>query len=152
MTRGIEEMLGLPPTPGPGQGYGTTPEAPMSPAESQLAMVDGRDHAEAMDTIYQDTLRHARDIMELGFNIDHARAARMFEVGAAMFGRAIDAKNSKRDAQIKAMRLALDQRKLEILEKQGGDPKAIEGDASILVTDDRNSLIRHIREQLKKDV
>lgn len=120
-------------------------------ASSSLALVSGQDHAEAMDQLYDETLKHAKDIMDLGFNIDHARAARMFEVGATMFKVALDAKNAKRDAQLKAMQVVLNQQKLE-LDKQiakGDMNNTIDADA--VIVEDRNELIKRLREQAKAE-
>lgn len=118
----------------------------ISNAEAALAMVDGRDHADSMDQIYKEVLEHAGSIMDLGWNVDHPRAARVFEVAAAFYKTAIDAKNSKRDAQFKEMKLALEQKKLEMA-KTGNGP-IIENDPSLIV-EDRNELIRQILDQRK---
>ena len=123
--------------------------ANLEAAEKSLAMINGQDHSDAMDALYGETLKHAKDIMDLGFNIDHARAARMFEVAGSMYKVALDAKNSKRDAQLKAMELVLKQQRLE-LEKQIAkgnlNNETVEG--AVLV-EDRNELIKRLREQAK---
>lgn len=120
-------------------------------AEKNLALVNGQDHADAMDALYDETLKHAKDIMDLGFNIDHARAARMFEVAGSMYKVALDAKNSKRDAQLKAMELILKQQRLE-LEKQiaKGNINTDTVEGAVLI-EDRNELIKRLREQAKNE-
>ena len=121
-------------------------------AQARLDMVEGKDHAEAMDTIYKETLKHAQEIMDLGFNVDLPRARGLFEVAGQIYGRAIEAKNSKRDSQLKAMKLALDQRKLDLDERklnaQLGETEknTLTGDATV-VREDRNELIRRLREE-----
>lgn len=139
------------------------PEPPLDPAlarsvalaeqaQARLAMIDGRDHAEAMDKLYKETLKHAQDLMDLGFNIDIPRARGIFEVAANMYGRSIEAKNAKRDGELKAMKLALEQRKLDLFEQrlnaQHGPPvpATFAADASV-IKEDRNELIKRLRAQ-----
>lgn len=123
--------------------------ASMQMAQKQLDLIEGKDHSEKMDVIHQEALKHAQDIMDLGFNIDHARAARMFEVGANMYKVAMDAANSKRDAQLKAMQLVLNQQKLELEKRQMGESGTTPGtiDAQAVMVEDRNEIIRRLREQ-----
>lgn len=125
-------------------------------AVRKMRQAAGEDHANSMDTIHNEILRHTRDLMDLGFNLDHARARGIFEVAATMYKHAMDAKNSKRDMQLKAMKLALDQRKLEL------DERKVLGDAAEentpvplpasgqVVIEDRNELLKRLREA-KKD-
>ena len=117
-------------------------------AEAALAMVDGRDHADSCDHIYKEVLEHAGAIMDLGWNVDHPRAARIFEVAGAFYKTALDAKNAKREAQFKAMKMALDQQKLEMAQR-GGSAPVIEQDGDI-IHEDRNELIRQFLEK-KRD-
>lgn len=125
-------------------------EKALETASETLPLMNGADHAEAMDEVYEATLKHAKDIIDLGFNIDHARAARMFEVGATMFKVAVDAKNSKRDMQLKAMKLALEQQEIARRRREDSDePQMLE--AKAIVVEDRNELIRRLREQAKKE-
>lgn len=124
-------------------------------AEKRLAMVNGTDHAESMDSLYDEIKKHAQDLMDLGFNIDHARARGIFEVASSMYKNAMDAKNSKRDAELKAMKLALDQKRLELetmrvkheIGQGGGDGPIAEA----VVVEDRNELIKRMREQIKQE-
>src|SRR5206468_2670849 len=103
----------------------------------RFALIQGQDHSDAMDKVYKETLKHAQDIMDLGFNIDHARAARMFEVASAMYGRAIEAKDKKRDAQLRALKLAMEQQKLELdetrLRHEMGERDTITTDGVIVI-------------------
>lgn len=110
-------------------------------ARRQLAMLEGTDHSEAMDVIHRDCVKHASDLIDLAFNVDVKATARLAEVAAAMYKVAIDAKNSKREAQLKSLKLALERQKM------GNDrsaanvtTKEIEGEGVII--SDRNELIR----------
>ena len=118
-------------------------------ASESMSLIEGKDHADAMDSLYKETLDHARNIADLGYNVDHARAARIFEVGAQFFKIAMDAKNSKRDAQLKAMHLMLQQQKMEQEKGTAQTPNTVDVDA--IVVEDRNELIRRIREQANKE-
>lgn len=175
MTRGIETMLNLPHLDDLLKGEGMLQHAPAAPedtqdldaklaqalalaeqAEKKLALVNGTDHAESMDALYDEIRKHAQDLMDLGFNIDHARARGIFEVASSMFKNAIDAKNSKRDAELKAMRLALDEKKLELerlrVHHETGLGAAGGGIiAEAVVVEDRNELIKRLRAQIKQD-
>ncbi len=122
---------------------------------SRMAMMEGKDHSEAMDELYKEILAHARDLMAYGFNIEQTRARGIFEVASMMYGHAMNAKNSKRDAQIKALRLMLDKRKVDIEEKKInysiGEKAATINEGTIIV-EDRNELIKKLRdEMMKKD-
>jgi len=125
-------------------------------AQSRLDMVEGIDHSEAMDKLHKETLKHAQDLMDLGFNIDQRSARGIFEVAVNMYGRAIEAKNAKRDAQLKSLKLALEQRKLELDEKRINaqigeqDRNTIPGEG-VVIREDRNELIKRIREQRENE-
>ena len=123
-------------------------------ASQKHVLPDGHDHANAMDKIHVETLSYAKEMMDLGFNIDPARAARMFEVAGMMYGRAIEAKNSKRDAQFKEMKLMLDQRKIDLDEKRLkhdiGEQTLLLGDATVIVAD-RNEILANLIEKSKRD-
>lgn len=119
-------------------------------AQKAVDMMDGTDHAKSMDEIFAETLDHARKVADLGYNIDPARAPRMFEVATGLFKVALDAKNSKRDAQLKAMQLMINQQKFE-LEKQQMTGEQAENTVETkgIVVEDRNELIKRLREQGK---
>lgn len=174
MTQGIENMLGLPsmedilkttePTDedAPAE-ISEIDEAKMNAvvsmakqAETSLALTDaqaGDGHAHAMDEIHKETLKHARDLMDLGFNVDQRSAATIFEKATMMYKAATDAKNSKRDMQLKAMKLALETKKLELdeykMRSELGE-KVIETEHTII--EDRNELIKRLREQAKAEL
>lgn len=112
-----------------------------------------RDHEISTDKIHKDAIQHAKDLMDLGYNIDTRSAGKMFEVAAGMMKIALDAKNSKRDAQLKNKKLGLDSRKLDIMERQikGGPAQGeiLEGN-SVVVVEDRNEIIKQLRAENKK--
>lgn len=174
MTQGIENMLGLPsmedilkttePTDDEApEEISQIDEAKMNAvvsmakqAETALALTDasgGDGHAAAMDEIHKEMLKHARDLMDLGFNVDQRSAATIFEKATMMYKGATDAKNSKRDMQLKAMKLALDSKKLELdeykMRTELGE-KSVESEAFIV--EDRNELVKRVREQAKAEL
>lgn len=131
MTRGLQQALGLPNLEDllkeedlaantPPDAHDTNSEylASLTGMSQTLAVIEGGDHGEAMDVIYDETLRHARDISDLAFNVDIPRQARMFEVANQYFKTAADVKVSKRDNQLKTMKLALEMQKFEFLKQQ----------------------------------
>jgi hypothetical protein len=168
MTRGITNMLNLPSLED-ALAKNTDPAQPdpkieepddstamlttaLSMMENKIADAGGEDHSRSMDGLYDEALKHSRDLADLGFNVDHARARGMFEQAANFLKIALDAKNSKRDAQLKALKLVLDQRRVEIEEKRAraelGESANNPGEATVVV-EDRNDLIRRFRNQLK---
>ena len=116
---------------------------------TKLAMLEGTDHAEAMDDLHGEILQHARDLMSYGFNIDHPRARGIFEIATMMYGHAITTKNSKRDAQLRAMKLALDRKRVELDEKRTnhtiGQTATRIGDDGTILVEDRNEILRRLR-------
>jgi hypothetical protein len=114
--------------------------------------VDTADHGRSMDLLYDETLDYAQKVMDLGFNIDPARAPRMFEVATGLYKAAMDAKNSKMDAQLKAQQLMLNRAKFEH-EKNGSQGES--GGEAIetrgVMVEDRNELLKRLRAQMKGD-
>jgi hypothetical protein len=131
-------------------------QLPAAPAENALMTVKqmkGSAHAEAMDELYHETLDVARKIVDMGMNIDPAKAPRMFEVANQLFKTAQDSAISKRDAELKLMKLIQDQKKLEIeqrrLSNELGEKSDIEG--NVVMVEDRNTLLKMLREQRKNE-
>lgn len=116
---------------------------------AQADEFDGKDHADAMDEIFQETLRHAQNIMDTGFNVDPARAPRWFEVAGGIYKIALDAKNSKMEAKLKAQQVKLNQQKLELDKRSMGDHTGETVNVEGRVVEDRNELILRLREQAK---
>jgi hypothetical protein len=122
---------------------------------NKMSLLEGADHAEAMDEMHNEIAQHARDLMAFGYNTDMRSARGIFEVAATMYSHAISAKNSKRDAQIKALRLALDKKKVDLEEKRtnhsigagNADNVASTTSNGNIVVEDRNELIKRLREE-----
>lgn len=107
-------------------------------------------HGKKMDALHTEVLQHARQVAELGFDLDPARAPRMFEVANQLYKTALDAESSKRDAELKLFQLVQNQRKLELEEKKVNKELGVIGDASeasVVVIEDRNALLRRLREE-----
>lgn len=166
MTQGIEDMLNLPSME---EVFGKTKEpvqdneeivveddglknavAVFEEAEKVIALKDakgGDGHAQSMDTIHDEMLEAAQTLMKMGHNVDQRSAATIFEKAVMLYKGAIDAKNSKRDMQLKALKLILDQKKLELEEKKvKAELGEKEIDSEYTILEDRNELIKKIRE------
>lgn len=148
--KGVETETPTPSEPTPDEEVENA-VATLREISAKIAMIEGTDHSEAMDELHKEILGHARDLMSYGFNIDHPRARGIFEIAASMYAHAINAKNSKRDAQMKAMKLAMDKKRVELEEKrtnhQVGQADALIEDGTILV-EDRNEMLRRLREKI----
>lgn len=108
--------------------------------------VEAKDHADNTDDIFGQTLQHAQDLMDLGYNVDTRSAGRIFETAANMYKIALDAKNSKRDAQLKAQKLKIENEKLKaLLRQQSGGGDVLEQEAVVMA--DRNDMIKRLRGQ-----
>ena len=110
---------------------------------------EAKDHAKSANDIHDEVLQHAKDLMDLGYNVDTRSAGRIFETAAGMYKLALEAKNSKRDAQLKAMKLELESRKLDQMakDKSGDDSNVVPGEHVII--EDRNELIKRLRAEAK---
>jgi hypothetical protein len=110
-----------------------------------------RDHENGTEHIYREALQHAKDLMDLGYNVDTRSAKGIFENAASMFKIALDAKNSKRDSQFKQQKLHIENRKVDLIERQikGAKDSDVEGEA--VIVEDRNELIKRMREQAGKN-
>lgn len=116
--------------------------------EERLKEFEGTDHARSLDVIHTETLEHSRNLMDLGYNTDERSRRGIFEIATSMYKNAIDAKNSKRDMQLKLMKLMLDKEKQAFEEKKwrterGLDNEVLEAQATII--EDRNELIKSLR-------
>lgn len=172
MTKHISETLGLPLLEDALRDAGVLPEAtPEEPVENAPAMTlaakldeadaaakrfasaSGEDHERSMDSLNREALDNARQLFDLAMNMDHARARGMFEQSANFYKIALDAKNSKRDRQLKTLQLAIEQRRIELAEKKTKAELGEQDSSSkdVIVVEDRNELIRRMRAQLKGD-
>lgn len=130
------------------------PQVPVISEPKETALMDvgqmkGGDHGKAMDEIYDEALDVARKIVDMGMNIDPSRAPRILEVGGQYFKTAMEAKNSKRDAQLKLMKLIQDQKKLELEERklngELGNNSLLDGE--VVFEGDRNKLLKILKAQ-----
>lgn len=120
-------------------------------AQEVMEARQAKDHEDSMDGLHEDTLQHAKDLMDLGYNIDTRSASKIFESAATMFKLAMEAKNSKREAQLKLHKLHIDRRKQELAErvaKGEKDADTVEGES--VIVEDRNELIKRLRSESNK--
>lgn len=124
----------------------------MKAAEQKLTHMEGTDHAKAMDEIHRETLDHSRNLMDLAYNVDDRARRGILEIATSMYKNAIDAKNSKREMQLKVMKLMQDQQKIDLdhrkFRAEIGE-EIIESKATIV--EDRNELIKRIRAHAKEE-
>lgn len=144
MTKRLQETLGLPPIPDTASDMVNHP-LPMT--------VDGSDHTRDLDMVFHEILGHARDLLEYGHNVDPPRAGRIFEIAGQFYGHALSAVNAKRDGQLKTIRLALEKRRIDLEEKRTGHAigqfAATSDHDQTIIVEDRNELLRRLREQIK---
>jgi hypothetical protein len=177
MTAGLEKFLNLPPLDEVLKERGIDLHAPkeeepepelpdqediqqaissLRDISAKVALLEGTDHSEDMDKLFEEIITHARDLISYGFNTDQRGARGIFEIASLMYGHALSAKNSKRDAQIKALKLALDRRKVDLTERKlnhdmgNGQIATTDNNSGMIVVEDRNELIKRIRDQIKK--
>jgi hypothetical protein len=112
---------------------------------------EARDHEVSMDKMYDETIQHSRDLMDLGYNVDTRSAGRIFETAATMYKLALDSKNSKRKAQLDLLKIQQEQQKIDIVKnnKGGGDGNGPIDTGSVII-EDRNELLRQLRDQSNK--
>jgi multidrug efflux pump subunit AcrA (membrane-fusion protein) len=116
-------------------------------AQEVLGLMNGKEHGQKTNEIHDQTLKHAQEIVDLSFNVDQRSQRGLLEVAASFYKNALDAANSKRDAELKAMKLALEKRKLDMEEHR---MKAELGDKSLategVIVENRNDIIRKLIE------
>ena len=166
MTQGISDMLGLPTlhevikkneqeqsTEDDSELKASRATSVLQDLSRKLALLEGTDHGEAMDELHTEIMQHARDLMAYGFNTDMRSMARIFEVAGQFYNHAITTKNSKREMQLKSLKLALDKKKLELDEKKVnhviGTNQVASIDGGSVLVEDRNDLIKRLSEEIK---
>jgi hypothetical protein len=157
MTKGLEDFLNLRPLDEvlAEQGVDVEQEevekavSGVRELTSRATMLDGSDHDAAMDVLHDEIVGHARDLMSYAYNIDIPRQRGIFEIAAIMYGHAMSAKNSKRDAQLKALKLVLEEKRTNHV--IGAEQAASTTDGHTIVVEDRNELLKRLREQIKKE-
>lgn len=169
LPKGVQDMLNLPHLDDIMKEQGIVPEEPpmhedeetnsamamVEVFEENLKTVGGEDHAKHLDVVSKETLDHARTVMDLAFNVDDRSRRGMIEQAANMYKTSIDAKNSKRDYELKLLKILQDQRKLEFEERKWRESRGEEvasssevvGEKPVMV--DRNELIRQAIEDKK---
>lgn len=103
--------------------------------------------AKDMDEVYKKAMSVADSATDLGNTIDPSKAPRMFEVAGQHLKIAIDASHSKRDSQLRLMKLIQEQKKLELeelkLKSELGDDSVLKGE--MVVMEERNKLLSQIK-------
>ena len=159
MTRKLEEILNVEPTPGPFVDPATVPveTAPAVDLQEKLdefdkisaALPKVRGLGELSDTELDSLAGKAEkayeDLMDLGMNVEARYGARMFEVAANMLNAAITAKSAKIDKKLRMVELQI---KKEALDKKNNDnAQPVEGEGYILT--DRNSILEKLKKMNK---
>lgn len=117
----------------------------------QLSIIDGKDHSDAMDAIHNTAIKTSEELSDLGFNMEIGRARGIFEQSANFMKLAMEAKISKRDNELKLMKLKLEKEKFEFLKKQTNGETNNDSLIDVpFIVEDRNELIRkHLEEKNK---
>jgi hypothetical protein len=154
MTKQLDDFFGLPAMDDLIEEDETIQEStqvrPKNNSNELMPFEEARgDHSQEMDDAHDEALKHAREIVELALELDPARSPRMFEVAAIFYKTAVDAKISKRDAQLKLMKLIQTQKKLDLdemrLRHEMGNAPTDKSD--VIMVEDRNTLLRRLREE-----
>jgi hypothetical protein len=149
--RGIEDMLNLPNMDDFFEDVPETKDIVKDEDEDELPPAQVTDdHAKSMDDIYDETLQHSRDLMDLAYNVDERSRKGLFEIAVQMYGKAMDAKNSKKDSELKTMRLLLEERRLTLVEQEQNGGASSPTQDSVFV-EDRNELLRRLRAEAQAD-
>lgn len=151
--QGIEAQQAVPEGATPrDQMPAPAPAAPLPATSLVDGSAEAKDHSNKAELVYTEALDHAQKVFDLGYNIDPARAPRMFEVATGLLKLALDAADSKREAQLKAKKLMIEQQKLDLERQRMGEVTpgtTIETTATMV--EDRNELIkRHLAEARAK--
>jgi len=158
MTRKLEELFDLPPSPpvdpvfkpDPPQISTETLDA-IDKIEAALPQVKGLEASDdEMDELANKAIKSYDDLMDLGMNVDSRFAAEILGVASGMLGHAITAKTAKLNKKLKMVdlqmkKLALDQRAATA--NSGALPTAT-GTGHVL---DRNELLQRILDAKPKD-
>ena len=124
MTRKLEELFDLPPTPD--EIDSAVPELPAN-RQTILALDDAIDKIDAalpgvkglettdteMDTLADLATSSYKDLMDLGMQVDSRFASEIFGVAGTMLGHAITAKTAKLDKKLKMIDLQLKKMRLD---------------------------------------
>ncbi len=155
MSKSIEDMLNLPPMSSFDEPAETVSVPAPAPETSPVKAFED-DHAESMDKIFKETLGHASDLMDYGYNAEPRSQSTIWEKANMLYNTALNAKKSKRDAQHKEYELELKRRRLVLDEKKFDNSLLDGGDGTPIPPTskegwfDRNDLVRQAIEDNKK--
>jgi len=152
MTRKLEELFDLPPTPQEiDVAVPTIPQnretlaaldATIDKIDAALPAVRG---LEATDTEMDDLADKAtdsyKDLMDLGMQVDSRFAAEIFSVASSMLGHAITAKTAKLDKKLKMIDLQLKKMRLDQTQSPDEPGAQQQGQGQLL---SRNDLLERI--------
>jgi hypothetical protein len=158
MTRKLEELFDLPPSPPADPVFKSDPPQistetldAIDKIEAALPQVKGLEASDdEMDELANKAIKSYDDLMDLGMNVDSRFAAEILGVASGMLGHAITAKTAKLNKKLKMVdlqmkKLALDQRAATA--NSGALPTAT-GTGHVL---DRNELLQRILDAKPKD-
>ena len=104
-------------------------------------------HDNEMDEIADLAVEYAKDLHDLGMNVDVKNAGEIFSASASMFKIAVDARHLKMDKRLKLMKLELDR-----ITMDRTTPESTEVvEASNVRIVDRSELLAQIKEIQEKD-
>ena len=138
MTRKLEELFDLPPTPQ--EVDVAVPAIPNAQAtlaaldqaidkiDSALPAVRGLDATDQeMDSLADLATNSYRDLMDLGMQVDSRFASEIFGVASNMLGHAITAKTAKMDKKLKMIDLQLKKMRLDQAQPEEKSPQQGQG-------------------------
>ena len=132
MTRKLEELFDLPPTPD--EVDAAVPDLPanretlaaldaaIDKIDTALPAVRGLESTDTEMDELSDLAKHSyKDLMDLGMQVDSRFASEIFSVASNMLGHAITAKTAKLDKKLKMIDLQLKKMRLDQTAKPNGD-------------------------------
>jgi hypothetical protein len=110
-------------------------------------MLAGRDTEDRLDAMHDQLVGHAETLAQLAMELDPGKAPRAFEVLNAIMKNAMDAVTSKRDHELKTLRLILDQQKFEH-DKNSNDGAPVGVTDSVVAVMTTADMVRNFRREL----
>ena len=104
-------------------------------------------HDTEMDEIADLAVEYAKDLHDLGMNVDVKNAGEIFSASASMFKIAVDARHLKMDKRLKLMKLELDRIKMDRTTPESTEVV----EASNVRIIDRSELLAQLKEIQEKD-
>lgn len=111
-------------------------------------MLSGQDTEEKLDKMHDILMEHADTMARLAVELDPGKAPRAFEVMNGIIKNAMDAVNSKRDHELKTLRLMLDQQKFEHDRNSSDSSPQAAGDQVVAVMTTAD-LVRSFRKEME---